>query len=177
MDTPITAERLVDTVEKIEVWVEHRDDEPSTLVISVTGTVESTHWTAPVLEYIDSQEDPPKGVHPYDLYEFAFLATPPQVGDFYSMLPTPINTVFKWPEFSENMKTIRVRTAQNMKQLRIDLGGQGTSFEEVPVDVPTDEIQETDIDENTPQTERLEINIESIPDPIIEKISDDDLEL
>lgn len=177
MDTPLVPERLVDTVEKIEVWVEHRDDEPSTLSISVTGTVESTHWTAPVLEYIDSQEEPPKGVHPYDLYEFAFLATPPQVGDFYSMLPTPIKTVFKWPAFSDNMKVIRVRTAQNMEQLRVDLGGQGTSFEEVPTDTPTEAAQEAETEQPAQEKERLQINIESIPDPIIEKISDDNIEL
>lgn len=162
MEVPIIPEKLVDSAEQIEIWLEHREDEESTLAISVKGTVESTNWTNPRLHYIDSQEAPPRGIHPFDVYEFEFYATPPQVGDVYSMHPTPITTVFKWPGYSKDMKLIRVRTTNNMASLKVDLGGAGTPFEEETAPPPAEQ-------ETYPQEEQYPIDNE----PTIQKSEDD----
>ncbi len=128
-------ERLIDSLDDIKIWIENNDDGEATLAISAAGKVESSNWANPELRYIESENPPPPGIHPFDVYEFEFFATPPQVGETYYMEPTDISAIFKWKGRSQfqNMKLIRVKTKAGHKELRVELGGPGT-----PLDADTD---------------------------------------
>ncbi len=123
-------ERLIDSLKEIKIWIEN-DEEGATLAISAEGKVESSNWSNPELRYIESETPPPPGIHPFDVYEFEFFATPPQVGETYYMEPTDISAIFKWRgrDQFQNMKLIRVKSQAGIKELRVELGGAGTPLD------------------------------------------------
>ncbi len=126
MDIP---SKLVGNVEKIEVWIEHGEND-SSLVISVTGITETSNFTEPMLKYVDNVGDAPRGVHPHDVYDFQFWVKPPQVGQSYAMQATPIAAQFRWAGYSKNLKVIRVHSKAGFHEKWVELGGPGTPVED-----------------------------------------------
>ncbi len=81
---------------------------PSQLDIVALGTVSSAGWSNPQLVPYTYVQAPPDGI-----YDFDFVATPPQ--EKAAQVITPIRVKYVWKAFPRDLKGVRVHASTNSK--------------------------------------------------------------
>jgi hypothetical protein len=85
--------------------------EASQLIISAEGSVKTAGWTNPELVPFQYTTPPADGV-----YDFNFNAVPPGEGVIVPQVITPITTNHTINPLPENLKGVRIHSAQNKKE-------------------------------------------------------------
>lgn len=82
---------------------------PPQLEIKVLGTVPSADWSNPQLVPFSNGQTPSDGI-----YDFDFVATPPQNG---AAVVSPITAQYGWKAFPEDLTGIRIHGATNFREV------------------------------------------------------------
>jgi hypothetical protein len=94
-----------------EVTLTKEKGDPSKLIITAEGTVKTAGWTNPVLEPFMYVTPPADGI-----YDFNFNAVPPEEGVMVPQVITPIKTDHALNPVPEDLKGVRIHSAQNKKE-------------------------------------------------------------
>lgn len=81
---------------------------PPQLQIAASGTVSTSGWSNPALVPFNYIQAPPDGI-----YDFEFVATPPQ--DVAAQVITPIAANYIWKTFPQELEGVRIHSSTNSK--------------------------------------------------------------
>jgi hypothetical protein len=86
---------------------------PPQLQIAASGTVSTSGWSNPQLVPFNYVQAPPDGI-----YDFEFVATPPQ--DVTAQVITAIAANYIWKTFPQELVGVRIHSSTNSKAVRLN---------------------------------------------------------